>query len=97
MSQRVQCVKDNREWHADCMQIKMQIIALILHGLLRHSMEGMMAHSHKLSSCQPKDVPHALQPSHGETGGRSLAGRRRVAGKAEPVVSWDYLFSSGAK
>lgn len=96
MSQGVQCVMNNREWHADCIQIKMQTNAIILCGLPRLSTNDMMAHSHKLSNCQPKDMPHALLPSPGGGGGRSLVSRQTGRKQSRegsqlwlPLVLWD--------
>lgn len=84
MGQRVQCAMTSRERHADYMQIN----NIILHGLPKPWMTGWRARA-ILSNCQPKNVPHALQPSPGRASGRQTGSRQsRASQLGLPLVLW---------
>lgn len=67
-----------QRWHADHKQTHTNI----LYGLPRHSTNDKMTHSRQLSNCQPKDMPHALPPSLGWAGSRSLVSRQTGRGQS---------------
>lgn len=57
-------------------QTQTQTHADILYGLPRHSVNDKMTCSRKHSNRRPKDMPHALPPSLGRAGSRSLVSRQ---------------------
>lgn len=86
------------EWHAEHVQINMQIGALVLHGLRRPSQEQQGGtRTHTLTNSGQRVM--ATRPSAGPVGeavGRSSASRQAV-GTAGQAVSCDYLLCFGAE
>lgn len=97
MSQRVQCTVKTNEWHAESMQINMQINVLILQGPIRHSVMAEW-HTHTNSHTLPIQRIVITRPSAGPWGGaigRSSAGRQTGSGQSSagsqlrlPLVLW---------
>lgn len=76
-------------WHAEYMQIYMQINALILHGLPRHLWNKLWPDKGLL--------PRALQLGHWEELSTAQQAGRQAVSTAEQAVSCDYLLCFGAE
>lgn len=97
MSQRIQCVVNNRERHADCMRIKMQINAIVFsYGLDTLCTERRYALTDSQTASQ-RICHMPFSPPWEEREAGVWGAGRQAEGKAEQAVSCGYLVCFGTE